>query len=313
MRRLPFRSCLVAACLSGISLSAAPALAEVPAVVTDFAPVQSLAARVMGDLGQADVLVDQGADPHSYQLRPSQARTLAGADLVVWVGPELTPWMERVLASAPEARIIGLLADASTLRRTYATEEEHHDDATDAPGDHDHDGTDPHAWLDPQNAKAWVALIRDALTSADPQNAATYARNAGLALTELDALQAEIAAMLAPVAGAPLVMGHDAYGYFADRFALTITATVEAGDAASAGAAHLSDLRAILTDRQVRCLFPETGHDPRQAAVLVEGTETRLGAPLDPEGLLLDRGPGLYDALIRGLATEISACVLDQG
>lgn len=295
-------------------LIATPAVAEVPAVVTDFAPVQSLAAKVMGELGQPDTLVEQGADPHSYQLRPSQARALAGADLVIWVGPELTPWMERVLESAVNAQIIGLLADPSTMRRDYADEDAHHDEAADAEAEegHDHHGTDPHAWLDPRNAKAWVVLIRDALVKADPQNANVYTHNADLALTDIDALEVEVAATLAPASRVPLAMGHDAYGYFADRFALTIAATVEAGDAASAGAAHLSELHAILAEKQVRCLFPEAGHDARQATVLIEGTATQLGKALDPEGQLLDRGPNLYDTLIRALAADISACVLGK-
>lgn len=299
---LPFRSWLAAACLAAV-----PALAEVPALVTDIAPVQSLAAQVMGDLGQPAVLVDQGADPHSYQLRPSQGRALAGADLIIWVGPELTPWMERLLANAPDARIVSLLADPATLRRDYA-DANHAEDAADG-----HHGTDPHAWLDPENAKAWVVLIHEALAKVDPANAAAYAKNADLALADIDALQAEIAATLAPASDAPLVMGHDAYGYFADRFALTIAATVEAGDAASAGAAHLSELRGLLAEKQVTCLFPEVGHDPKQAAALTEGTMTRLGPPLDPEGQLLEPGPDLYQALIRGLAKNISACVSDRG
>lgn len=302
---LSLRSCLFVACLTAI-----PAVADVPAVVTDIAPVQSLVAKVMGNLGPPEVLVEQGADPHSYQLRPSQGRALAGADLIIWVGPELTPWMERMLDNAPEAQIIGLLADPATLRRDYANA----DHAEEAAGDdHGHHGTDPHAWLDPQNARAWVVLIRDALARADPANAAAYAKNADLALADLDALQAEVAATLVPASGAPLIMGHDAYGYFADRFALTILATVEAGDAASAGAAHLSELRALMAEKRARCLFPEAGHDPKQAAALTEGTATRLGAPLDPEGLLLDHGPDLYDALIRGLAMNTSACVSDHG
>lgn len=296
--------------LAAISLTAAPAFADVPVVVTDISPVQSLVAQVMGDLGQPEVLVDQGADPHSYQLRPSQGRALAGADLVFWVGPELTPWMERMLINAPEAQIINLLVAPTTLRRDYADADLAQEAADNGRDQH---GTDPHAWLDPQNAKAWVVLIRDALAEADPDNTAIYAQNAALALADLDALRAEVAATLAPASDVPLVLGHDAYGYFADRFALTIAATVEAGDAASAGAARLSELRALLTEKRVRCLFPEAGKDPKQAAALAEGTTTRLGAPLDPEGRRLERGPDLYEALIRGLAANISACVLERG
>ena len=76
---------------------ALPALAEVPKVVTDIHPVHALVAQVMGDLGTPDLLLERGASEHDFQLRPSQAASLADADLVVWIGPELTPWLNRAL------------------------------------------------------------------------------------------------------------------------------------------------------------------------------------------------------------------------
>ncbi len=293
-------------CLALPLLAALPALAEVPAVVADIAPVQSLVAKVMDGLGDPLTLVDQGADPHSHQLRPSQARALAGADLVIRIGPELTPWLDRTLAGATDARVVMLLSAEGTIRRTF----------TGADGDaaaHDHAGTDPHAWLDPRNAKVWTVLIRDALIAADPANEAAYRANADRALADLDRLDRNAATTLAPAAGQPIIMGHDAYGYFADRFGLKIAGTVTAGDAAGAGAAHLSSLRALLAGGKVRCLFPEVGDDPNQAAALLEGTATRLGPALDPEGVMTERGQDLYGALIRELAQSIADCVEQAG
>ena len=78
------------------SLAATQALAEVPKVLTDFAPVQSLVAQVMGDLGAPATLLPRGNDVHDFQLRPSQAADLAGADLLIWIGPQMTPCLARV-------------------------------------------------------------------------------------------------------------------------------------------------------------------------------------------------------------------------
>ena len=74
-----------------------PAWAEVPKVVTDIHPVHALVSQVMGDLGAPVLLLERGASEHDFQLRPSQAADLADADLVVWIGPELTPWLDRAL------------------------------------------------------------------------------------------------------------------------------------------------------------------------------------------------------------------------
>ena len=63
-------------------------LADVPRVVTDFGPVQSLVMQGMGDLGQPEQLLPAGGDPHDFQLKPSQAAALGQADLIIWAGPE---------------------------------------------------------------------------------------------------------------------------------------------------------------------------------------------------------------------------------
>ena len=74
---------------------AGAAQADVPRVAVDIAPLHSIVASVMGALGTPDLLVPPGASPHGYAMRPSEARALDRADVIVWVGPTLTPWLER--------------------------------------------------------------------------------------------------------------------------------------------------------------------------------------------------------------------------
>ena len=84
--------------------------AEPLRVVADIAPVHALVAQVMGETGAPDLLLPPDTSPHAASLRPSDARRLSAADVVVWVGPELTPWLEKSLTSlAPDARVVGLL------------------------------------------------------------------------------------------------------------------------------------------------------------------------------------------------------------
>ena len=177
-------------------LAALPAAAEVPRVVTDLPAVQSLAAQVMGDLGTPEILLAQGADAHHYQMKPSQAAALQDAGLILWVGPEMTPWLERARAAmAPEAPSLALLDAEGTFRRSFAAGAHDHDHEAEAEAagedDHDHEGVDPHAWLDPQNGQVWLGLIAAELGRLDPENAATYAANAAAAqarLADLDAV-----------------------------------------------------------------------------------------------------------------------------
>lgn len=300
--------------LSLATLLLAPAaFAEIPQVVTDIPPVHSLAAMVMGDLGQPELLVDKGADPHSFQLRPSQAAALQDADLILWIGPEMAPWLGRSLRGLEtKASQIALLAAPVTETRSYG-----------ALGGHDHgasepqtsgasdaaENRDPHAWLAPHNATAWLDLIAAELSRLDPANAATYAANAVSGAAQIAATEAEITTLLAPVRTKPFVVYHDAYGYFTAHFGLTVAGEIAIGDATSPSAAKLADLRATLQTGAPACIFPEANHDAKLLVQLTNGLPIAIGAALDPEGASLPPGPGLYPDLLRGLATTLADCL----
>lgn len=124
--------------------TAIPALAEAPRVVTDIHPVHSLVAQVMGEVGAPSLLLERGASEHDFQLRPSQAAGLAEADLVVWIGPELTPWLDRALAGLGEGSDrLALLTIPGTETRQFSEDGAHsdhdHGHAQPAKAAHDHD------------------------------------------------------------------------------------------------------------------------------------------------------------------------------
>lgn len=184
-----------------------------------------------------------------------------------------------------------------------------HDHAAEGEHDHVHTGLDPHAWLDPGNAGTWLGVIAGHLAAADPENAATYTANAEAARARIAALDARLQAELAPVADRPFVVFHDAYGYLAQHYGLTVAGAIALGDAAEPGAGHLAELRADLAAKGVVCVFPEAQHDPKRVAILVEGTAVRVGDALDPSGSSLSYGPDLYEGLMQGLADRLTGCL----
>ncbi len=320
-------------------LTSTAALAEVPSVVTDIPPVHSLAAAVMQGVGEPVLLLEKGASEHHYQLKPSQAGQIADAGLVIWVGPELTPWLDGALDNRPEgAALLTLLSAEGTYRQDFGAakageahdhEHEHdhedhgHDEAAKAEDGHDdhdhhghdhaeeghvHEGLDPHAWLDPANGKAWAGLIAAELSRLDPENAATYAANAAAAVAAIDAADAQAAALLAPVKDRPFVAFHDAYGYFVGHYGLALAGTVALGDAGTPGAQRLAELSALVAEGGAACLFPEAQHDPALIAQLAEGTSAKVGGTLDPAGATMEPGPGLYPALLVAMAQTIADC-----
>ena len=126
------------------------AFADVPKVAVDIAPVHSLVSRVMEGVGTPKLVIPAGASPHGYSLRPSEAKALQDADMVIWMGEDLAPWMEKSVETlSKDAEVITLLEESETKLldfREGALFEEHdhgdHDDHDDH--DKDHDDHDDH-------------------------------------------------------------------------------------------------------------------------------------------------------------------------
>lgn len=281
------------------------AQADVPSVVTDIPPVHSLVARVMAGLGAPDLIIRAGASPHSYSLRPSEAAALERADLVVWIGPELTPWIEKPMqVLAGDARRLELMAVEETIRlpaRSEAIFDDHADD-------HDHGEIDPHAWLDPMNGRAWLGAIAQVLAEMDPENAEIYRANAAAGRSEIDAAVNEAITILDPMKAVPLAVFHDAFQYFAARFELSPKAAIFANDARTPGPARIAALQEYLQSEQVECLIAEPQFDQSFVDLVLDGTNART-VELDPMGAAIEPGPDFYVALMAKLASGVAECI----
>ena len=129
-----------------MTLMSTSVMADVPNVAADIAPVHSLVSRVMDGVGAPKLVVQSGASPHGYRLRPSEAKALQDADLVFWMGEELTPWLDGALETlASKASITTLLDQEGVIlhdfRESVLFEAHDHSDHDD---DKDHDDHDDH-------------------------------------------------------------------------------------------------------------------------------------------------------------------------
>lgn len=319
------RSALPIATLASM-LCAGTAMAA-PAVVASTKPVHALVSAVMGEVGTPGLIVRGAASPHTYSLRPSDAAALESADLVFWTGHGLELFLGDALETlSTKAEVVELAEapgiDLLPLREGGAFEAHEHDEHEDEHGhdehdhehDHDHDHAedhgdgDMHFWLDPSNAELMVTQIAESLSSADPENATTYAANAEAELARLDALDAEIAATLAPVADKPFIVFHDAYQYFEARYGLSMAGTITVSPDVMPGAARIDELRAKVAELGATCVFAEPNFEPAIVGTIVEGTEAKAGT-LDPEGAALGEGPDLYAQLLRNLAADLVDCL----
>jgi zinc transport system substrate-binding protein len=321
------------------------AFSDVPRVAVDIAPVHSLVARIMDGVGQPDLIVQPGASPHEYSLRPSEATALQEADVVFWVSPDLTPWLEGAIETlAKDALVTELLEADGTIELEFREgalfdahehgednhgehnhgehgHEEHADSAKHAHDEddkqqaghedhtgHDHRARDPHAWLSPQNAAIWLNVIAGQLSAADPDNAGTYFANAASGQAEIETLTADVNAMLEPVRGTRFIVFHDAYQYFESAFDFPASGAISISDASDPSPARIAEIRARISDEGIECVLAEPQFNLGLVATVLDGTKAGTGV-LDLLGSDLELGPALYPQLIRNLASTLAECL----
>jgi len=290
--------------------------ADAPVVVTSIKPIHSLVSAIMQGVGEPKLIVDGAASPHTYNLKPSNARALQDARVIFWVGPGLEAFLEKPLQALGRDASIAELDNAPGLVKLPFREGgafEPHDDAPEhehdhAEADHDHDAFDTHLWLDPMNAKAMAAMITTTLVAADPANALTYQGNAKALNDRLDALDAEIKGIVAPVKGKPFIVFHDAYQYFEHRYGIRVAGSITVSPETIPGAERVSEIRHKVGELGATCVFAEPQFEPRLVNVVIEGTRAKSGV-LDPEAATLKAGPDLYFTLMRGIADSMKDCL----
>ncbi|MGF1621330.1 MAG: zinc ABC transporter substrate-binding protein [Rhodomicrobiaceae bacterium] len=319
-------------------------------VVASIKPVHSLVAAVMDGVGTPGLIVDGAGSPHTYALKPSQAKMLEQADVVFWIGHQLEAFLEKPLENiAAKASSVELIEAHDLIKLGFreggAFEKHSHDDHGDeAKADHDHDHDhghghekktetghdhdhkhdhghkeaseahhahgefDAHVWLDPQNAKAMVHEIEEALVKADPEHAEKYKANAKAVTEKLDQLIDEVTAKLEPVKDKGFIVFHDAYQYFENRFGVTAAGSITVSPEVMPGAERVAEIRAKVQELGAVCVFAEPQFEPKLITTVTEGTPAKSGV-IDPLGSSLEDGSELYFSMIRNMAQSIQTCL----
>jgi ABC-type Zn uptake system ZnuABC Zn-binding protein ZnuA len=264
---------VAAAALSGCGGDDGSSDGEVQVVATTT-HAADLTRSVGGDRVSVRSLVPAEADPHDFEPRPSDARSLADADLVVRSGGELDEWLgDLIESSGGDADRLTLIDEVETIERGGET--------------------DPHWWQDPNNAERAVDAIRDALIAADPDGRATYSRNARAYVDRLGLLAAGIASCLerVPREQRKLVTTHDAYRYFARRYRIEVIGALipSLSSQAQPSAGEVDDLVRQIEREEGKAIFPESSLNPALEEAVARETGARVGRKLwadtlGPEG-----------------------------
>ncbi len=263
----------------------ATATGDGPKVVATTTIVGDLARNVAGDRAEVVTMLPVNADPHEYEPRPSDAKSVAEAGLVVRSGGDLDEWLDDVVQNAGgDATDVTLIDAVRTRKGGHDHEDEDHGEE-----EHADEEVDAHWWQDPANAVLAVEAIRAALVQADPDGAATYDANAKAYTAELTALDESIAACMRdiPENARKLVTNHDAFGYYADAYDIEVVGTVIPGlsTQSQASAGEVTELVRTIEDENVKTIFAENTVNQRLEQAIADRAGAQVGPPLWSDSL----------------------------
>ena len=299
-----------------------PLKAEI-SVVTSIKPLHSLTSYIMEGVGEPELIIDGVASPHNFQIKPSHAKMLQNADLVIWIGEDLESFLPTALKSIPKDAVVFELLDQSGLKKLKfreknifeghddhghdenAKKEDDHDDHGHDDHGHGHGSFDPHIWLDPANAKVIVKKITNQLSKIDKDNASTYKANSKKVIKDLDGLIKEVKNEINK--DASFVVFHDAYQYFEKRFGLSVRGALTVNPDVMPGAEQLSEIREVIEHEKAKCIFSEPQFNPNIINSIASDTGVKTGI-LDPLGANINKGKGMYFQLIKDMSNSLKDC-----
>ncbi|MFU0882750.1 zinc ABC transporter substrate-binding protein ZnuA [Kluyvera cryocrescens] len=289
------------------------------AVVTSLKPLGFIASAIADGVTETQVLLPDGASEHDYSLRPSDAKRLQNADLVVWIGPEMEAFMDKSTQSIPDAKKV-TIAQLDGVKPLLMKGADDDDDDHGAEGGHDHAHAEKgdehhhhgdynmHLWLSPEIARLSAVAIHDKLVELMPQSRAQLDANLKDFEANLATTDKQVANELASVKGKGYFVFHDAYGYYEKHYGLTPLGHFTVNPEIQPGAQRLHQIRTQLVEQKATCVFAEPQFRPAVVESVARGTTVRMGT-LDPLGTNIQLSKESYPAFLTQLATQYASCL----
>ncbi len=232
-----------------------------------------IAQNVAGNRAVVEALLPLGADPHSYEPVPGDVAKLSTSNVLIINGIEYESFLGPLLQNADGERLEIVATNGLEVNQM---EEEEHDHEGEGEEGHHHEAGDPHMWLDPIRVITYVNNIRDGLSQADPDGAATYKANAETYTEQLNDLDQWIKDQVnsIPAERRLLVTNHEALGYFDARYGFkTVGAIIPSlSTEASPSAQQMATLVDQIKSSKSPAIFIGESENPQLAKQIAEET-----------------------------------------
>ena len=271
-------------------------------VLSSVKPINLIVQELTNGVSESSYLVPQSASPHDYALRPSDIKKIKNADMIIWYGNDLEPFLSKVLADQKNVITISEFSSVD-----FYHFDQHGDDAHAEESGHHHN-TDPHFWLGPKEALGVAKEITVQLIKIDPLNKDQYKSNLAAFENKLAQAVETISKQLKPVQSKGYFVFHDAYGYFERYFGMNNLGHFTVSPDRKPGAKTLINIKKSLLNQQAVCVFSEPQFEPAIVTTITRGTEVHKGE-LDPLAIQQADENGAYFIFLSTISNELSRCL----
>lgn len=283
---------IICAFLSTI-LTASVAAAAPLKVVSSFSVLNDLVQQVGGDKVEAVAIVGPESDAHSFEPRPSDAKTLQNADLLMINGVQFEAWLPKLIQAAGYKGQVIEVSHGVPLRAFSSTHDEHSHGEQVHDHDHDHGDFDPHAWQSLEHAQLYVHNICEALIEQDPTNKTYYQQRAYEYDKAMQLLHKELMQKFEkiPISQRTVVSSHDAFGYLGQAYGIEFLSLLGSSNQAEPSAKELAALIAYMRTHNVQAVFMENISSPKLIEQIARETAATVGKPLYSDALAKNPHP----------------------
>ena len=273
-------------------------------VATTVAPISSIARNIGGNRIRLRGIVPDATNSHTFEPAPSDARTLAKADLIIANGLHLEqPTLEMAQASKAASTPIKMLGDNTVTEQDWLFDFSFPQSEGDP---------NPHLWMNIRYAERYAELLAGWFGEADPANKAAYDANLTAFRTRLGELDALIRTGVAsvPEENRKLLTYHDSWAYWAREYGFTVIGAVQASDFSDPSPQEVARLIEQIRAEKVPAVFgSEVFPSPVLEQIAKESGATFVNALRDdePPGPAADPGHTYVGMLKKDMQIMIGA------
>lgn len=239
-----------------------------PTIVTTLFPFYDFTSQLVGDKAEVSLLLSPGVEPHTFEPTPQDIIKIQEADIFIYTGDIMEPWVADIVANIPDSVKIINASEGITLIESKDDHSHGHDD------EHGHEkeeketkvgsNLDPHFWLDFSNSIISVQAISQAISSLNILDNTQLESNTNNLIASLEQLDSDYRNTLSKCSNKIILQaGHRTFEYLAKRYNLEYITTEELSPNSDTSAKDIAKLISEIKEHKSKTVFTEELVEPR--------------------------------------------------